>query len=240
MPLKLGYDPRFGTEISTDFLVNGHTLLVGGTGSGKSIASQYILFNLLKYKNIYPIKLFVCDFKRSGDYKDLSNHFAEAEKVTDLIIEFYELFEKTSESNNEIQLLIIDEYQGYLNHLAQVDKRLYESIKLKISNILCLGRSRRTFIFIIVQRLSASFFPSASGAADNFQNILTLGNLTIDSRRTVLGGEHMEDMVFEESYHPGKGEGFVLIDGKALQPIKIPYIANVDKLKATLRQLAKA
>ena len=95
MPLKLGYDPRFGTEISTDFLVNGHTLLVGGTGSGKSIASQYILFNLLKYKNIYPIKLFVCDFKRSGDYKDLSNHFAEAEKVTDLIIEFYELFEKT-------------------------------------------------------------------------------------------------------------------------------------------------
>lgn len=244
--IQLGYDLITEQPITAEILETGHVCIVGGSGSGKSLATIYILYNLLKNNGIIEknnvekrnVELSLGDFKQSGDYAGITGKFAEFEKVTELIEDFYAEFEKTPENNPTIKILLIDEYAGYIIWLTQNDKQMAEMIKRKISNILMLGRSRHCFVWCIQQRISAGLFPAGVGAVDNFQICIGLGRLTVDSRKSLFAGEHLEDTEFEEQYHPKTGQGLILIDGQELKPIQIPYISDKEKLKALLVKLA--
>lgn len=233
--LQLGYNLLTEQPITAEILETGHVCIVGGTGSGKSVATLYFLYQLLKN---YNVELYIADFKKSGDYKGITEKFAEFDKVTELIEDFYAEFEKTPENNPTIKILLIDEYAGYIIWLTQNDKKKAEDIKGKISNILMLGRSRHCFVWCIQQRISASLFPAGIGAIDNFQICIGLGRLSVESRKSLFAGEHLEDTEFEEQYHPKTGQGLILIDGQELKPIQIPYISDKAKLKALLVKLA--
>lgn len=199
----------------------GHICCIGSTGSGKSVAILYLLYQVLKN---YSAALYIADFKKSGDYAGVTEKFAE--------------FEKMPENNKTISILLIDEYAGYIIWLTQNDKHMAETIKRKISNILMLGRSRRCFVWCIQQRISASLFPTGIGAIDNFQICIGLGRLSVESRKSLFAGEHLDDTEFEEQYHPKIGQGLILIDGQELKAIQIPYISDKWKLKALLAKLA--
>jgi len=234
--VKLGYDAQYRTPICVDISVTGHACIVGGTGSGKSIATLYFLYNLIK--TVENVELWIGDFKKSGDYKGLSKNFSEFDKVTDLIEDFYKVFEGTPENANEIKFLLIDEYAGYITWLAQADKKKCEEIKGKVSNLLMLGRSKHTYVWCIQQRISASLFPSGIGAIDNYQICIGLSRLTTDSRKSLFAGEHLEDEVFEKKYTPGQGQGLILIDGQPLRPLVIPRISSKEELKVLIRKYA--
>ena len=234
--LQLGYNLISEEPIIVDMELTGHICIVGGTGSGKSMAALYILYNLLKN---YNVKLTICDFKKSGDYKDITNSFAEFSDITGCIEDYYEEYQNTPENNPQIKILLIDEYAGYMIWLTQNDKRKAEEIKQKISEILMCGRSRHCFIWCIQQRISASLFPSAVGSIDNFQICVGLGRLTVDSRKSLFAGEHLDNIVFEERYYPKTGQGLVLIDGQELQPLQIPYISNKTYLKELIKRMSK-
>ena len=124
--------------------------------------------------------------------------------------------------------------------LTQNNKKKAEEIKHIISEIMMLGRSRHCFVWSIQQRISASLYPSGIGAIDNFQINIGFGRLSIESRKSLFAGEHLDNTAFEENYHPKTGQGLVLIDGQELQPIQIPYIADKARLKQLLQKLAKA
>ena len=64
------------------------------------------------------------------------------------------------------------------------------------------------------------------------------GRLSVESRKSLFAGEHLEDKEFEEQYHPNTGQGLILIDGQELKAIQIPYISDKAKLKALLVKLA--
>lgn len=232
--IKLGYNVLTGTPICTELFYTGHLCCVGGTGSGKSMGVLYFLYNLRK---TYKAKLYICDFKKSGDYKGISDYYAEYEDVIQLIEDYYIKFEKTPENNPEIKLLLIDEYAGFIIWLIQRDKKKAEIIKSMISNILMLGRSRHCFIWCIQQRISAALFPSGVGAIDNFQICIGLGRLSVESRKSLFAGEHLENLAFEENYHPSAGQGLILIDGQELQPLQIPYINDKKRLCLLLQKL---
>lgn len=234
--LQLGYNVLTEKPIIADMEITGHACLVGGTGSGKSVATLYLLYNLLKN---YSVKLTICDFKKSGDYKDISDRYAEFSEVTRCIEEYYNEYEITPENSSQIRLLLVDEYAGYIIWATQNDKKKAEEIKQKISEILMLGRSRHCFIWCIQQRMSASLFPTGIGAIDNFQICIGLGRLSVDSRKSLFAGEHLDNIAFEERFHPKTGQGLVLIDGQELQPIQIPYIADKSRLKLLLQRMAK-
>lgn len=234
--IQLGYNILTEKSILADMYETGHCAIVGGTGTGKSVATLYFLYNLLKS---YDVTLFICDFKKSGDYKGLSKNFAEFDAVTGLIEDFYTEFESTPENNQQIKLLLIDEYAGYITWLTQNDKKKAEVIKGLISNILMLGRSRRCFTWCVQQRISASLYPAGIGAIDNFQICIGLGRLSVESRKSLFAGEHLDNTAFEENYHPKTGQGLALIDGQELQPIQIPHISSKERLKAVLQILAK-
>ena len=239
--LQLGYNFLTEQSITAELTETGHLCCVGGTGSGKSVATLYFLYQLLKN---YNVELYIADFKKSGDYKGITEKFAEFDKVTELIEDFYAEFEKTPEDSPTINLLLIDEYAGYIVWLMQnekndkSDKKKTEDIKGKISNILMLGRSRHCFVWCIQQRMSASLFPTGIGAIDNFQICIGLGRLSVESRKSLFAGEHLEDKEFEELYHPKTGQGLILIDGQELKALQIPYISDKGKLKALLVRLA--
>ena len=92
--IQLGFNALTGKPICADMFLTGHLCCVGGTGSGKSVSILYILYNLRKS---YKAQLYICDFKKSGDYKDISDRFAEFEDVTTLIEDFYFEFMNTPE-----------------------------------------------------------------------------------------------------------------------------------------------
>ncbi len=234
--LQLGYNILTEKPIIADMEITGHACLVGGTGSGKSVATLYLLYNLLKN---YSVKLTICDFKKSGDYKGISDRFAEFNEVTRCIEEYYNEYETTPENSSQIKLLLVDEYAGYIIWATQNDKKKAEEIKQKISEILMLGRSRHCFIWCIQQRISASLFPTGIGAIDNFQICIGLGRLSVDSRKSLFAGEHLGNIAFEERFHPKTGQGLVLIDGQELQAIQIPYITDKARLKLLLQRMAK-
>lgn len=233
--MQIGYNLLTENPINIDINSTGHLCIVGGTGSGKTVCTLYCLYNLLKN---YEVKLSIGDFKKSGDYTGIAKNFAEFSDVTECIETFYKDYQTTPENNTTIKILLIDEYAGYIIWLMQNDKKKAEEIKQMISEMLMLARSRHCFIWSVQQRMSASLFPSGIGAIDNFQICIGLGRLSVESRKSLFAGEHMENVSFENSYIPKTGEGLVLIDGEEIQPIKIPFISDKGQLKNVLVRMA--
>lgn len=236
--IKLGFDIQTQAPIYADLDETGHMCAAGGTGSGKTTATLYALNSILSLP--VEVDLFIGDFKKSGDYKGLSRNFAEFDRTTELIDSFYEEFSSTPENNPGIKILLLDEYAGYIVWLMQHDKKKCEETKGKISSLLMLGRSRHCFVWCIQQRMTAQLFPSGIGAIDNFQICAGYGNLSTENRKSLFAGEHFGDKEFEESYHPGQGQGICLIDGQLLRAIQIPRVSDKGKLHALLAQKAKA
>lgn len=223
--VQVGYDAQTRVPINIDITKTGMIAVVGGTGSGKSVAVLYLLYNVIKTENV---ELFIADFKRSGDFIGISQNYAEAEEVTSLIEKFYDIFQNAQEGSEKIHLLLIDEYAGYITWLTQQDKKKADEIKGKISTLLMMGRSRHCFVWCVQQRISASLFPSGIGAIDNFQVCIGMGRLSPDSRKSLFAGEHLQNQDFEAGYNPGTGQGLILVDGQPLQALQIP---DIDKKK---------
>ena len=239
--IQLGYNKITEKPIKVDIFATGQLCCVGGTGSGKSIFILYLLYNMLSYvkKENCKMELFICDFKKSGDFKGIAKNYAEFDEITELIEQYYEEFEKTKENSATIKILLIDEYAGYIIWLTQNDNRKAKGIKEKISNVLMMGRSRHCFVWCVQQRISASLFPTGIGAIDNFQICIGMGRLSVESRKSLFSGEHLEDREYEERYHPKTGQGLILIDGQEIQPIQIPFISDKERLKKLLQEMAK-
>lgn len=234
--LKIGVDYKYRTPIYVDLDKVGHTAIVGATNSGKTTETLYMLYQLLKLP--CPVTLFTGDFKKSGDYKGITNNFAEYMEIVLLIDKFYKEFEETPEGSTEIKILLIDEFASLSIMLSQFDKKKADDIKNKIGTILMLGRSRHCFLWCVQQRLSAQFFLSGTGALDNFSVCIGLGNLSVESRKTLFAGEHFQDVDFERNFHPTTGEGICLIDGQLLTAIRVPYVRDKERMKMVLRKLA--
>lgn len=231
----LGYDyllfNQQGIKIPLYAPVDSHLCVVGGSGSGKSTAVLYWLYKLKKFN----ADLFVVDFKKSGEFKGITPHFGEFENSYEIIKDFYMEFMNTCEGGSgRIKILLIDEIAGLLNHYSMTKdgKQKADEIRNIMSSVLMLGRSRRCFLWLSMQRYSATIFPASSGAADNFHICVGLGNMTVDGRKGLFAGEHFkgeEDLFFKQA------RGIVLIDGQPLRGVIIPKVSKTKLLKLLQR-----
>ena len=152
--------------------------------------------------------------------------------VATLHSKYYDDFLNTPEDGcGKRRILIIDEIAGLLAHFSMTKegKIKADEIRTIMSSILMLGRSRKCFLWLSMQRYSATIFPSSAGSVDNFHICIGLGRMTIEGRKVLFAGEHFEgedDLLF------GMGKGIVLIDGQPLKSLLIPKVA-----KARLRSL---
>lgn len=225
----LGYDYQWLSEHGDKLPVSapiGHTIVVGGSGSGKSTS---VLYWLYKMRHLH-LDLWVADFKKSGEFAGITQNFAEFEATYDLVCNFYEMFLSLPEGGDgRTHILLIDEIAGMLSYygMTKNGKSQAENIRSILGTVLMLGRSRRTYIWLSMQRYSASIFPASSGAGDNFHILVGLGRLTPDGRR-IFSGEHFEG---EENLQYGQGRGIVLIDGEPMRGLIIPQVSKKKLLK---------
>lgn len=224
--IMLGYDygiyNSHGLKIPVYAPIGSHLIVVGGSGSGKSTAVLYWLYKM----KIGSVVLYIVDFKASHEFTGISSCFAEFEDSYDMIKKFYEDFSKTPEGGDRMaKILLIDEIAGLLAHYSMTKdgKQKADEIRNIMSSVLMLGRSRRCFLWLSMQRYTASIFPASSGSADNFHIAVGLGNLSVDGRKGLFAGEHFDG---EEDLKFGQARGIVWIDGQSLKGLIIPKVSK--------------
>ncbi len=224
--IMLGFDYLmlllYACKIPIHVRAGVHLIVVGGSGSGKSTALLYWLY---KARNC-GVVLYICDFKASKEFSGISGYFAEFEDCYALIKQFYDEFLQTPEGGDgTVKILLVDEIAGLLMHLSMTKdgKQKADEVKKIMSSILMLGRSRECFLWLSMQRYTASIFPASSGSADNFHVCVGLGRMTVDGRKGLFAGEHFEG---EDEMMPGQGRGIILVDGQPLKGIQIPHVSK--------------
>lgn len=207
----------------------GHTCIVGSSGTGKSTALLYFLYKMRKAG--IPVELYIMDFKASHEFMGITENFGEFEACYEKIVLFYKMFTSLPEGGDgKIKILLIDEIAGMLSHMSMTKegKNKADEVRMIMSSILMLGRSRRCFLWLAMQRYTATIFPASSGGGDNFHTCCGLGRLTVDGRRALFAGEHLaneEDLLFKQ------GTGIVLSDGQPLKALIIPKVSKARLLE---------
>lgn len=228
--VKEFYD-RYGLKIPIKFDLADypHMLIAGASGSGKSFALLFLIGQLLQ---AYPdIILFICDFKKSEEFSflNLYQHYYAGKDCYKGIMEYYRVFTEIRETgqNKARYLLITDEYPAFINYLQMLDKmnktKCANEILGAVSEILMLGRGIKFGVWIIVQRADSTLF--ANGARDNFMIVIGLGKLSKEQKAMIFTGQDIPDCIM------GKGEGILLADGREMQTVKFPLIADVKDWK---------
>jgi len=222
-----------GGEIPLDISLKSscHWLIVGGSGSGKSVLLLYALNSVLNCH----IRLFIADFKGSSDFVGLTSDYAEFEDCVDLIEKFYSCYQNIKQNKTgERILLIFDEYAGFLVWLEGHDKKKSIDIKNKVAEILMQGRSLpgggSAWVWCVCQRADSTYF--SHGARDNYMVSIGMGRLSKESKGMLFPGEEISD-----DYIPTTGKGLILEDGKELKIFQVPKI-DKDRLKKLLLKKA--
>lgn len=223
------YTQKRAISICIDLKTHCHILLTGQTGSGKSYQLLFILGQFLYKPRRYEI--WFCDFKNSADFKLLENsdvHYACADAVVQLILEFYDLFLSAKDGKlypARNQVLVIDEYAGLLSYLYSIDKKQAEQVKQAICNLLMLGRDVNGISFSLVltaQRPDANLLFS-HGARDNFHVQIALGNLSSEAKGMITDSPaDLPKTIYKQ------GEGIVSIEGQGISELIVPKITNLS------------
>lgn len=219
-------DENVGSFLKIENLIN--LLVVGATGTGKTVAIKTILAKIcrcckspeiwiLDYKNI--------DFRAFAD-EPLMNYFSYDDCAAGLN-KFYDAFkaQQATGKAGKPQYLICDEWGAFI---LSREKREGEALKQKLSELLMMGRGYHFFVIIGMQRANAEYF--VSGSRDNFEGVLALGNISSTQQQMLFSEEqraHM-DMVSH------RGEGYLYVSGNPIEHIRI-VVDDPDDLDQIIR-----
>ena len=159
-----------------------HYLITGGTGSGKTTFSLYLIAKLcLSYKEA---TVYILDFKGDENFQRFNN-YENYFSYTDCMIglkEIYEIFNNRLINTEDFSPLIIfiDELASMISYFSGSNSEKNKIQKI-IDEILMMGRSKKVHIITSTQRPDSSLF--ANGARDNYTFKLGLGNLSSEGKK---------------------------------------------------------
>lgn len=230
-PALLTPDDEAIGKMSIRHLIN--FLVVGATGTGKTIVMKIILVKIIKFCN--NANLYILDFKQQ-DFRFLAGlpGYFGFDACIDGLLAVYAIFKDRQShgitAKDPTIYLVIDEWASFILWLQSVDKKLAEQMLKILAELMMLGRGFYIIPIVGAQRPDATFFASSR---DNFQACLALGNLSREGRRMVF-----PDEVSGTITQCSKREGHLYIDGDGvgLEKIRIADITDMDALDTTIRE----
>lgn len=190
-------------SISINNMTNA--LIVGATGSGKTVATKIIMSKIVKFQP--NAKLWVLDYK-ANDFRAFKNcpHYYSYTECKQGLNDYYSAFKEQQRTGiaGVPNYLIVDEWASFIMSL---DRKQGDLLKARLSEILMLGRSYLFIPIIGQQTAMADLYPA--GARSNFKMILSMGN-TSKEQKTMLFSEYKEQMTENNK----TGEGYLFIDGQ--------------------------
>lgn len=215
--------------IPVDLVRYAHALVVGGTGSGKSIASMLIAGKVSMH---FPAsKIWILDFKGDSYTFDFLDGISGCRywKYLDCmegLKNYYAMFQERLSNDPGpgagLNLLWVDEYPSFVLNLPKKDA---DSVKSMLSTVLMMGRSKRCLALTTAQKAMAEIY--AQGARDNYNICLGMGNISKESA-SMLGFNREEFCPVTEI-----GGGHLLLAGTNQRPVQIPYIGprGMERIK---------
>lgn len=220
-----------------------HSLIVGGTGSGKSF---FILGKIVSYLSLTPqAELYITDPKKADlsllrFIGGLENRVAtEPNQIAKMLREVVEVMEDRYKTYfNDISafgkdytdfelppiIFIFDEYAAFL---SSVDKKLAKEVEDYIFTIVMKGRQAGVTIEILLQRPSADILSTNIRSQMGFK--AGLGTMDKIGYNMIFDTNDIDYKTVTE-----KGGGYVQIDGIHTAPVyfETPYIdKNFDFIK---------
>ncbi len=225
--IKIGVTSFEGVNVPVRVCLRNHLhwLLCGGSGSGKSILTLYILNQLMHYAT----KIFIADFKNTKDYEGITSNYAIGADCSSLFLDFYREYEEIKEGIKKGRIwLLWDEMAGNLIWLESQDKKLAQDIKSKMSEVLMMGRELSggsAGVISILQRPDSAYF--MSGCRENYHVKILLGISSVESRK-MMGFVTSEIPI---DFKSGIGKGLLLTNGN---PYPIAFtVPRIDKDRIT-------
>ena len=208
-------------------------LVAGKSGSGKSLAARWYLWNML---HTGESLCYIADYKGGEEYGAFegSPSYASGEAAIKAVEDFYGLFTEVRRSKQRLRrhcTLFVEEWFGLLTYAETKSKSLKTELMAKVGEMLAVGRGLDIGLLLCVQRADAALF--SSGSREQFQCICSFGRCSAEQFRMLgFSGEMEENPT--GAYKPG--EALVLIDGQEnVLEMAVPLIANPDTLCRRIR-----
>ncbi|MFY9104182.1 FtsK/SpoIIIE domain-containing protein [Aliarcobacter cryaerophilus] len=193
-----------GKDINLDINSLKHSVIIGESGSGKSVFVQNILLsifkNIDKYENIYLIDFKLVEMMRYTNtnkkikvVSEINNFVNLVEELNQIMFKRYEFMEKmglTTFSGKSI-LVFIDEFATIENN--NLDKKTKEKMINNLINL--LQKSRRSKIFFIFSGQKRDTQNINSSVLSNIMTKICLKTTNLDNLLKVRGTqEELEEL----------------------------------------------
>ena len=218
----------FSQEIIWNWKKCPHLLLTGNTGSGKTQLAQYIIACLIKQ----GVRIIYCDPKNDDDMRWFMQSYPSIKYVT-TVNEIAKVVRETEEEvrSREQDLhnigieeaefnpvfLIFDELIAYSKI---IDKKSYDETAKRLASIIVMGRSKRIYAGLILQRPDTSFIEGA--IRDNLNCRIAMGQMSDMAYKMVFGS----DFADVKNHRQEIGSGLIYRQGVDTVPREFlaPYI----------------
>lgn len=171
-----------------------HFLLSGNTGQGKTQLAQYIIFCLIKK----GIRVIYCDPKNDYEMRYFAEncgavYVSEENEIAKVVRETEEEMRKRGKELDNLGIqetdfqplyLVFDELIAF-SKIAE--KKTYEETAKRIASIVVMGRSKRVYAGLILQRPDTSFIEGA--IRDNLGCRICMGQMSDTAYKMAFGSD---------------------------------------------------
>ena len=227
MLIRLGYSHDMWLEgVKSPFMWNAnkvpHAMISGITGGGKTVLSQTIVNQLIKY----DCEISIADFKAGGDWNGIVDRYADYVECDLLLNDFYEKFCNTIKvKGHKESFLIFDEFSSYA---LSKDTKEFKDMMSKVSHIAFMGRSFGYHLIFISQQFNAKVLDTA--IREQFGIKIYMGSTISTESATML----FPNADIDKSIHLPRFCGYISTLETELDIIQIPFIEEPSKLKDLL------
>lgn len=185
----------FSNDIIWNWKSCPHLMLTGNTGSGKSQLTAYIISCLVKQ----GVRVIYCDPKNDDDMRLVMQNYPSVEYVTkenDIARVVHETEQEVRSREQDLQSIGIKEaefnpvylfFDEMIAFSKIAEKKTYEDTAKRIASIVVMGRSKRVYAGLILQRPDTSFIEGA--IRDNLGCRICMGQMSDTAYKMAFGSD---------------------------------------------------